>query len=41
MISQQFGVSVEGAIDAANTLVNEAQFVLKNIAGPDAFVNKE
>jgi ABC-type arginine/histidine transport system permease subunit len=41
LITQQFGVSVEGAIDVANTLVKEAQFAFKNIARLDAFVNKE
>jgi hypothetical protein len=28
-------------VDAMNTLVKEAQVALKNIAGPDAFINKE
>jgi hypothetical protein len=33
-------VSVEGGMDAANALVKEAQVALKNIPGPNAFVNK-
>jgi len=41
LIAQQFGVNVEGTIDAVNALVKEAQVALKNIAGLDAFVNKE
>ncbi len=34
-------VSVEGIVDAMNTLVKEAQDAFKNIAELDAFVNKE
>jgi hypothetical protein len=32
--------SGEGAIDATNALVKEAQVALKNITSLDAFVNK-
>ncbi len=32
---------VEGTVDATSTLVTEAQVAFNNIAGPDAFVNKE
>jgi hypothetical protein len=38
LIVQQFGVNVEGMVDAANTLVKEAQVTLNNIVGLD--VNK-
>jgi hypothetical protein len=38
---KQFGVSVEGMVDATNVLVKEVQVALKNIVGLDAFVNKE
>jgi hypothetical protein len=40
LITQQFGVNVEGMVDVANALVKEAH-IFKNIAGPDALVNKE
>jgi len=38
---KQFGVNVEGTMDATNALVEEAQVAFKNIVGLDAFVNKE
>jgi hypothetical protein len=41
LIIKQFGVSVEGVVDATNTLVKEAQDAFKNIVGLDAFVNKK
>jgi hypothetical protein len=41
LIVKQFGVNVEGAIDATNVQVKEAQMALKNIARPYVFVNKE
>ncbi len=41
MIAQQFGMSVEGVVDARNALVKEAHVAFKNIARLDAFVNKE
>jgi len=41
LIIQQFGVSVEGIVDAVNTLVKEVQIAFKNIVGPDAFINKK
>ncbi len=41
LIAQQFGISVEGAVDVANALVKEAQVALKNIVSPDAFINEE
>jgi len=41
LIAHEFGASVEGVVNAANMLVKEAQTALKNIAGMDAFVNKE
>jgi len=41
LIAQQFGISVEGAIDGTNALVKEAQVAFKNIVGLDAFINKE
>jgi hypothetical protein len=41
LIIKQFGISVEGIVDAMNTLVKEAQDAFKNIAELDAFVNKE
>jgi hypothetical protein len=41
LIVQQFGVSFEGVVDAAHALVKEAQVAFKNIAGLNAFVNKE
>jgi len=41
LIAQQFGISVEGAVDGTNALVKEAQIALKNIVGLDAFINKE
>jgi hypothetical protein len=41
LIVQQFGVSVQGAIDAAKTLVKKAHVVFTNIIGLDAFVNKK
>jgi predicted transposase YbfD/YdcC len=40
LIIKQFGVNVEG-VDATNVLVKEVQVAFKNIAGLDAFVNKE
>jgi hypothetical protein len=40
LITQQFGISDEGIFDVMNALVKEAQVPFKNIAGPDAFVNK-
>jgi hypothetical protein len=41
LIAQHFGISVEGAVDATNVLVMEAQVAFKIIVGPDAFINKE
>ncbi len=41
LIAQQFGINVEGTVDATNALVKKAQFALKNIVGLDAFINKE
>lgn len=41
LITQQFGVNTKGVVDAVNTLVKEVQVALKNIIGPDAFINKE
>jgi hypothetical protein len=41
LISKQFNVSVEGAIDVVNALVKETQTVFKNITGLYAFVEKE
>jgi hypothetical protein len=41
LIAQQFGISVEGTVDATNALVKEAQVVIKNIVGLHAFINKE
>jgi hypothetical protein len=41
LIAQQFGISVEGVVDVANTSIKEAQVALKNIVKLDAFVNKE
>jgi hypothetical protein len=41
LIAQQFGISVEGMIDATNVLVKDAQVIFKNIVRLDAFVNKE
>jgi hypothetical protein len=41
LIAQQFGISVEGTIDATNVLVKDAQVIFKNIVRLDAFVNKE
>jgi methenyltetrahydromethanopterin cyclohydrolase len=41
LIVKQFGVNVEGAVDATNILVKKVQVALKNIARVDAFVNKE
>jgi len=38
---KQFSVNVEGVVDVANALVKEAQVALKNIIGPEAFINKE
>jgi hypothetical protein len=40
LIIKQFGVNVEG-FDATKVLVKEVQVAFKNIAGPDAYVNKE
>jgi hypothetical protein len=41
IIVKQFGINVEGAVNVANTLVKEAQVVIKNIVGSDAFVNNK
>jgi hypothetical protein len=41
LIIQQFGIIVERTVDVANALVKKAQVPLKNIAGPDMFVNKK
>jgi hypothetical protein len=41
LITQQFGISAKGEVNVVNTLVKKAQVALKNIVGPDAFVNKE
>ncbi len=41
LIVKQFGVSIEGVVDATNALVKEAQVALKNVTGLDAFMNKE
>jgi hypothetical protein len=41
IIVKKVGVSVEGAVNVANTLVKEAQIAFKNIVRSDAFVNKE
>jgi hypothetical protein len=41
LIVQQFGINVEGMVNAANALVKEAQVVFKNIIGLDVFVNQE
>jgi len=35
LIVQQFGISVEGTVDATNALFKEAQVALKNIVGLD------
>jgi hypothetical protein len=40
LIAQQFGVSVERILDATNTLVKKGQAIIKNIARPNAFVDK-
>jgi hypothetical protein len=40
LITQQFGVNVEGMVDVANAFVKETH-ALKNITRLDAFVNKE
>jgi hypothetical protein len=40
LIMKQFGINVEGMVDAANMLVKEVQVALKNIVGLDAFINK-
>jgi hypothetical protein len=40
LIIQQFNVSAKGIIDATNTLVKEAQVVLRNIVRWDAFITK-
>jgi hypothetical protein len=37
---KQFNDNVEGAVDATNALVKEAQVALKNITRPYAFINK-
>ncbi len=36
LITQQFGISVEGVVDAVNALVKKAQVALKSIAQLDA-----
>ncbi len=41
LIAKYFDVSAKGVVDVANALVKEAQTALKNIAGLNAFVNKE
>jgi len=41
LIIKQFGINVEGVMDATNALVKKVQVALKNIIGSDAFVNKE
>jgi hypothetical protein len=41
LIAKQFDVSAKGTLDGANALVKEAQMDLKNIVGPNAFINKE
>jgi hypothetical protein len=41
LIIYQFGISAKGVVDVANTLVKEAQVAFKNIARPNAFVNKK
>jgi hypothetical protein len=41
LIVQQFGISVEGLVDATNGLVKNAQVAIKNIVGLDVFINKE
>jgi hypothetical protein len=40
-ITQQFGVSAKREVNVVNTLVKKAQVALKNIVGPDAFINKD
>jgi hypothetical protein len=40
LFAQQFNINDEGVVNAANTLVKEAQVAFKNIVGPDVFVNK-
>jgi hypothetical protein len=41
LFAKQFSVSIEGTMDVANALIKEAQMALKNIVGPNAFINKE
>jgi hypothetical protein len=41
LITQQLGVSVEETVNAMNALVKDAHVAFKNIARPDAFINKE
>jgi hypothetical protein len=38
LIVKQFGVNIEGVMDATNALVKEAQVALKNVTGLDAFM---
>jgi hypothetical protein len=40
LIAHQFGVSIEGVVNATNMLVKEAQIILKNIAEMDEFAAK-
>jgi hypothetical protein len=41
LITKQFGISVEGAIDVTNALVKKAQVALKNIIRLNTFINKD
>jgi hypothetical protein len=41
LIVQQFGINVQGMVNATNALVKEAQVALKDIIGLGAFINKE
>jgi hypothetical protein len=40
LITHEFGVNVEGTIDATNALVKKAQVGFRNIVALNAFVNK-
>jgi hypothetical protein len=41
LIMKNFGVNVEGMVDATKMLIKEVQVALQNIVGLDAFVNKK
>jgi hypothetical protein len=41
IIQEQFGISKEGIVDAANATFDEVKITLKKIVGPHVFVENE